>query len=165
VATKEVPISKPEGKLGVLTVGMGAVATTMIAGVESGRRRLWRPVGSLTQMGTIRLGKRTEKRMPKIKDFVPLPDLEDLVFADWDLFKDNAYEAALKAGVLEKAHTGQIRDFLQGIEPLPAAFEQKWVKNLPGNNLKSGKSKMDLAEQVGQDIQQFKKKSGAALCS
>ena len=101
---KAIPIAEPKGKLGVLTVGMGAVATTMIAGVEAVRRKLALPIGSLTQMGTVRLGKRTEKRIPKIKDFVPLASLEDLVFAGWDIFKDNAYEAALKAGVLERTH-------------------------------------------------------------
>ena len=159
---KEIPIAAPKGKLGVMTVGMGAVATTLIAGVEAVRRKLALPIGSLTQMGTVRLGKRTEKRIPKIKDFVPLANLEDLVFAGWDLFKDNAYQAALKAGVLEKAQVEQVKDFLSEIKPMPAAFDQKWVKNLHGDNIKTGKTKMDLAEQVMKDIENFKKKSGAS---
>jgi myo-inositol-1-phosphate synthase len=159
---KEIPIAEPKGKLGVLTVGMGAVATTMIAGVEAVRRKVALPIGSLTQMATVRLGKRTEKRMPKIKDFVPLAELGDLVFAGWDLFKDNASEAAIKAGVLEKSLLDQVKDFLVEIRPMPAAFEQRWVKNLQGNNMKTGKTKMDLAEQVMEDIQQFKKREGAA---
>jgi myo-inositol-1-phosphate synthase len=158
---KEIPIAEPKGKLGVMTVGLGAVATTMIAGVEAVRRKIALPIGSLTQMGTVRLGKRTEKRIPKIKDFVPLAGLDDLVFASWDLFTDNAYESALKAGVLEKQLVDQLKDFLVGIRPMPAAFEQKWVKNLHSNNAKTGKTKMDLAEQVMEDIQQFKKREGA----
>jgi len=162
VNKKEVPIAEPKGRLGIISVGMGAVATTMIAGIEAVRRKLALPIGSLTQMGTVRLGKRTEKRIPKIKDFVPLAELGDLVFAGWDLFKDNAYEAAIKAGVLEKSLLDQVKDFLVEIRPMPAAFEQRWVKNLQGNNLKSGKTKMDLAEQVMEDIQQFKKREGAA---
>jgi myo-inositol-1-phosphate synthase len=133
----------------------------MIAGVEAVRREIARPIGSLTQMGTVRLGKRTEKRIPKIKDFVPLAKLEDLVFGGWDLFKDDAYEAAIKAGVLEKSHLDQVKDFLVEIRPMTAAFEHKWVKRLDGNNLKTGKTKMDLAEQLMKDIEDFKKKSGA----
>ena len=161
LAKKAVPIAAPKGKLGVLTVGMGAVATTMMAGVEAVRKKISLPVGSLTQMGTIRLGKRTEKRIPMIKDFVPLADLDDLVFGGWDLFKDNAYVAARKAGVLEKSHIDKMKGFLKSLEPMPAAFEHKWVKNLDPNNVKSGKSKMDLAEQVMEDIQRFKKQSRA----
>jgi myo-inositol-1-phosphate synthase len=133
----------------------------MRAGVEAVRKKLSLPIGSLTQMGTIRLGKRTEKRIPKIKDFVPLADLDDVVFGGWDLFKDNAYVAAKKAGVLGKEHVEKLKGFLKGVEPLPAAFEQKWVKNLLPNNVKSGKSKMDLAEQVMEDVQRFKKQSKA----
>src|ERR1035441_9426866 len=138
-----------------MTVGLGAVATTMIAGVEAVRRGIALPIGSLTQMGTIRLGKRTDKRIPKIKDFVPLAKLEDLVFASWDLFDDNAYEASLKAGVLDKQLVEQLKDFLRTIKPMKAAFEQKWVKNLHPNNLKTG-SKMELAEQIMEDIREFK---------
>jgi myo-inositol-1-phosphate synthase len=161
VANTEIPIAEPKGKLGVMTVGLGAVATTMIAGVEAVRRKLGLPIGSMTQMGTIRLGKRTDKRVPKIKDFVPLTSLDDLVFASWDLFTDNAYEAALKAGVLDSRLVEQLKDFLVTIKPMPAAFEQKWVKRLHPNNVKTGKTKMDLAEQIMEDIRQFKKRSGA----
>ena len=161
VAKKALPIEAAKGKLGVLTVGMGAVATTMIAGVEAVRTGVALPVGSLTQMATIRLGKRTEKRNPKIKDFVPLADLKDVVFGGWDLFKDNAYVAAKKAGVLGKDHVEKLKGFLKSVEPMPAAFEQKWVKNLHPNNIKSSQSKMDLAEQVMADIERFKKQSKA----
>jgi len=161
VAKKMIPIEAAKGRLGVLTVGMGAVATTMIAGVEAVRKKISLPIGSLTQMGTIRLGKRTEKRIPKIKDFVPLADLKNLVFGGWDLFTDNAYVAAKKAGVLEKSHIEKLKGFLKTVEPMPAAFEQKWVKNLHPNNVKSGQTKMDLAEQVMEDIQRFKKHARA----
>ncbi len=159
MAKTEIQIDEPKGKLGVMTVGLGAVATTMMAGVEAVRRGIALPIGSLTQMGTIRLGKRTDKRVPKIKDFVPLADLKDLVFASWDLFDDNAYEAALKAGVLEKQQVEQLKDFLVTIRPMKAAFEQTWVKNLHPNNLKTG-SKMELAQQIMEDIREFKKSSG-----
>ena len=161
MAKKALPIEAAKGKLGVLTVGMGAVSTTMMAGVEAVRTGVALPVGSLTQMATIRLGKRTEKRNPKIKDFVPLADLKDVVFGGWDLFKDNAYVAAKKAGVLGKEHVEKLKGFLKGVEPMTAAFEQKWVKNLHPNNIKSSQSKMDLAEQVMADIERFKKQSKA----
>ncbi len=154
-------IAEPKGKLGVMTVGLGAVATTMMAGVEAVRRGTAAPIGSLTQMGTIRLGKRTDKRIPKINEFVPLADLNDLVFASWDLFHDNAYEAALKAGVIDPRQLEPLKGFLESIEPMPAAFEQKWVKNLHPNHLKPGKTKMALAEQVSEDIRQFQRTSGA----
>jgi myo-inositol-1-phosphate synthase len=157
VAKKSVHIAEPKGKLGILIPGMGAVATTFIAGIEAIRRRLARPIGSLTQMGTIRLGKRTDNRAPAIKDFVPLAGLDDLVFGGWDLFKDNSYEAALKAGVLERSLLDQVRDFLVGIRPMPAVFEQRFVKRLRGEHVKKGKNKMDLAEQVIEDIRQFQK--------
>ena len=162
MAKKPVQIAEPKGKLGVLIPGMGAVATTFIAGVEAIRRQLARPIGSLTQMGTIRLGKRPEKRAPAIKDFVPLAGLDDLVFGGWDLFKDNCYEAATHAGVLERTLLDQVKDFLSGIRPMPAVFQQKFVKKLHGENIKKGKTKMDLAEQVQDDIRQFQKTSGAS---
>jgi myo-inositol-1-phosphate synthase len=162
VTKKTVQIVEPKGKLGVLIPGMGAVATTFIAGVEAVRRQLARPFGSLTQMGTIRLGKRTDKCTPRIKDFVPLAEPDDLVFAGWDLFTDSCYEAALKAGVLERSLLDQVKDFLTGLRPMPAVFEQKFVKNLRGENVKKGKTKMDLAQQLMDDIQQFKKTSGAS---
>lgn len=158
---KSVPIAPSEGKLGVLIPGMGAVATTFIAGVELIRRNLAQPIGSLTQMGTIRLGRRTEKRSPKIKDFVPLAGLDQLAFGGWDVFRDNAYEAARKAGVLEGSHLEPIRDFLETIRPMPAVFDQKFVKNLHGPNVKKGRTKMDLAKQLMDDIAGFKSASGA----
>ncbi len=157
MSKKAVQIAEPKGKLGILIPGMGAVATTFIAGVEAIRRRLARPIGSLTQMGTIRLGKRTEKRTPSVKDFVPLAELDDLVFGGWDLFKDNCYEAALKAGVLERGLLDQVRDFLTEIRPMPAVFQQKFVTRLHGENVKKGKDKMDLAEQLMDDIREFQK--------
>ena len=162
MAKKSIHIVEPKGKLGVLIPGMGAVATTFMAGVEAIRRQLGRPIGSLTQMGTIRLGKRPEKRAPAIKDFIPLAGLDDLVFGGWDLFKDNSYEAALKAGVLERTLLDQVKDFLSGIRPMPAVFQQKFVKKLHGENVKKGKTKKDLAEQVADDIQNFRKTSGAS---
>jgi myo-inositol-1-phosphate synthase len=162
MAKNPIQIAEPKGKLGVLTPGMGAVATTFIAGVEAVRRQLARPFGSLTQMGTIRLGKRTERRVPKIRDFVPLAGLEDLVFGGWDLFADNCYASALKAGVLERSLLDPLKDFLQEIRPWPAVFEQKFVKNLHAENVKKGKTKMDLAQQVMEDIRQFKQATGAS---
>jgi myo-inositol-1-phosphate synthase len=157
MSSQGVEIAPAQGKLGVLIPGMGAVATTFVAGVEAVRRGLASPIGSLTQMGTVRLGKRTESRSPAIKDFVPLARLDDLVFAGWDLFPDNAYEAALKAGVLERAHLDPVKDSLQQLQPLPAVFEHKFVKNLRGRNVKKGKTKMDLAGQLMDDIAGFKK--------
>jgi len=154
-------VAPATGKLGVMLVGLGAVATTFIAGVENVRRGCALPIGSLTQMGTIRLGKRTEKRSPRIKGFVPLAGLEDLVFAAWDPIPDDAYTAARKAGVLEAHHVEPIADFLKGITPLPAAFDRHYVKRLDGTNVKSGTSKRDLAEQIRADIRTFKQASGA----
>ena len=158
MSVKPIDIAEPNGKLGVLIPGMGAVATTVIAGVEAIRRGLALPIGSLTQMGTIRLGKRTEGRSPAIKDFVPLAGLGDLVFGGWDLFPDSAYQAALKAGVLERSLLDQVKDYLVELEPMPAVFEQKFVKNLRAKNSKKGESKMDLARQVMDDIADFRKR-------
>ena len=152
-------IDRADGKLGIMLVGLGAVSTTTIAGVLPIRRGLAKPIGSLTQMGTIRLGKRTAANSPRIKDFVPLASLDDVVFAGWDLFEDNAYESAKTAGVLEKELLDQIRPELESIRPLPAVFDQKYVKRLHGPNVKKGKSKKDLAEQVRADIQTFKKQN------
>ncbi len=160
MSSQGVAIRPPQGKLGVLIPGIGAVATTFVAGTEAVRRGLAHPIGSLTQMGTVRLGKRTEGRSPAIKDFVPLARLDDLVFAGWDLFPDNAYEAALKAGVLERSHLDAVKDSLQELRPMPAVFERKFVKNLRGKNVKKGKTKMDLAEQLMDDIAGFKKRNG-----
>ncbi len=162
MAAKPVQIAEPKGKLGILIPGMGAVATTFIAGVEAIRRHLAEPIGSLTQMGTIRLGKRTDKRVPNIRDFVPLATLDDLVFGGWDLFRDNTYEAAVKAGVLDRTLLDPIKPFLSRIRPMPAVFEQKFVKNLHGENIKKGRTKMHLAEQLMDDIDKFRKRTGAA---
>ena len=155
-ATPRVTIRQPEGKLGVLTPGLGAVATTFIAGVESIRRGLTRPIGSLTQMATIRLGKRTEQRSPLIRDFAPLASLDDLVFGAWDPIPDDAYTAAKKAGVLEDKHLESVADFLRGIKPMPAVFDSRYVTRLKGENVKQGKTKRDLAEQLRQDIRDFR---------
>ncbi len=148
------------GKLGVLLPGMGAVATTFIAGVEAVRRGHAKPIGSLTQMGTIRLGKRTEGRSPKVSDFVPLASLDDLVFAGWDIFEDNAYESAAHAGVLTNEDLAKEKAFLETIRPMRGVFEPSYVKKLHGTYVKSGKSKMDLAEQLMADIDGFKKANG-----
>lgn len=155
---KGTEIEPAQGKLGVLLVGLGAVSTTFIAGVEAVKRGLAEPVGSLTQMGTIRLGKRTENRVPKIKDFVPLAELDDLVFGAWDIFPDSAYEAALQAGVLEKELLAQLKPQLQKIKPMRAVFDQHYVKRLNGTHIKEGKTKMDLAEQLIEEIAEFKRR-------
>jgi myo-inositol-1-phosphate synthase len=141
--------------------GMGAVATTFMAGVEAVRKGIADPIGSLTQMGTIRLGKRTEGRSPKIKEFVPLAALEDMVFTGWDIFEENSFEAAMHAGVLEKDLLRQIQPFMESIKPMPAVFDRHYVKKLDGRHVKTGKNKMDLAEQLRDDIRNFKKSSGA----
>jgi len=155
--TNPTKIAKPEGKLGIMLVGLGAVSTTTIAGVIAIRRGLAKPIGSLTQMGTIRLGKRTEAKSPRIKDFVPLASLDDVVFAGWDIFDENCFEAARTAGVLERDLLDEIRPELEKIRPWPAVFDRKYVKRLDGTNVKKGTSKKDLAEQVRVDIQTFKK--------
>jgi myo-inositol-1-phosphate synthase len=147
------------GKLGVLTPGLGAVATTFMAGVESIRRGHSSPIGSLTQMATIRLGKRTEGRSPLIKDFVPLAKLDDLVFGAWDPIPDDALTAARKAGVLEEKDIEPIADFLKAIKPMPAVFDNKYVTRIHGENVKKGKTKRDLAEQLRQDMRDFKAKN------
>ena len=141
-------VAPAKGKLGVMVVGMGAVATTMIAGVEAVRRGLAKPIGSLTQMGTIRLGKRTDNKSPLIKDFVPLADLNDMVFTGWDIFEDNVYEAAAHAQVLKPEMLAQLKPYLETIKPMPAVFDQYYVKRLNGTHVKKGKNKRDLAEQV-----------------
>ena len=154
---KAAPIAPATGKLGVMVVGLGAVATTMIAGVEAIRRGLAKPIGSLTQMGTIRLGKRTDNKSPLIKDFVPLAKLDDVVFTGWDIFEDNVYESAAHAKVLDEKTLEQLKPFLETIKPLPAVFDQYYVKRLNGTHVKTGKNKRDLAEQLRADIQAFKK--------
>src|ERR1700679_2859951 len=152
-------IQPAKGKLGVMTVGMGAVATTLIAGVEAVRRGFAQPIGSVSQMGTIRLGKRTDGHSPLIKDFVPLSDLNDIVFTGWDIFGGNLYDAAKTAGVLERDQLEQMRPFLESIEPMPAVFDQHYVKRLTGQKVKTGKNKCDLANQIRNDIAEFKTKT------
>jgi myo-inositol-1-phosphate synthase len=154
-------IAPAKGKLGVMIPGMGAVATTFMAGVEAVRKGIAQPIGSLTQMGTIRLGKRTEGRSPRINQFVPLANLKDVVFTGWDLFEDDAYESAVHAGVLEKELLNQIKPFLKSIKPRKAVFDRNYVKKLDGKHVKKGKNKMDLAQQLRDDIREFRKKSGA----
>jgi myo-inositol-1-phosphate synthase len=146
------------GTLGILTPGLGAVATTFMAGVESIRRGHSKPIGSLTQMATIRLGKRTDNRSPLIKDLVPLAALDNLVFGAWDPIPDDAYTAAKKAGVLEERDLAPVAEFLKGIKPMPAVFDNKYVTRIHGENVKKGKSKRDLAEQLRQDMRDFKAK-------
>ena len=157
---KGVDIAPASGKLGILLVGLGAVSTTFVAGVEAIRKGTAKPIGSLTQMGTIRLGKRTENRCPKIKDFVPLADMDDIVFGAWDIFSDSAYEAALHAGVLEKSLVEDLREQLESLKPMAAVFEHNYVKRLNGANIKQGKNKMELAEQLIADIAKFKEEKG-----
>jgi myo-inositol-1-phosphate synthase len=153
-------IAPATGTLGIMTVGLGAVATTFIAGVESIRRGLARPIGSLTQMATIRLGKRTDNRAPLIKDFVPLARLDDVVFAAWDPIPDDALTAVRRAGVLEEKDIAPIVDFLGSIKPIPAVFENKFVTRIHGTNVKTGTTKRNLAEQLRQDIRDFKSRNG-----
>jgi myo-inositol-1-phosphate synthase len=156
---KGVEIAPAKGKLGVLLVGLGAVSTTFIAGVEAIKQGIAEPIGSLTQMGTIRLGRRTENRVPLIKDFVPLADLNDLVFGAWDIFPDSAYEAAMHAGVLEKELLAQVKTPLQKIKPMKAVFDQTYVKRLNGANVKEGANKMELAEQLIAEIAEWKRRN------
>jgi myo-inositol-1-phosphate synthase len=159
---KGAPIAPAKGKLGILCVGLGAVTTTFIAGVEAIKKDLAKPVGSLSQMGTIRLGKRTDGRSPLIKDFVPLADLNDIVFGTWDIFEENAYEAAMTAGVIERELLVQLKAQLSRIKPMKAVFDQEYVKRLSGTHVKKGKNKFDLAQQLIADIAEFKKKNKLA---
>jgi len=157
-------VQPAKGRLGVLLPGMGAVATTFIAGVENVRRGLAEPVGSLTQLGTIRLGKRTEGRAPAIREFAPLARLEDLEFGGWDPIPDDALQSARVAGVLDERHLEPIAGFLKGVAPMPAVFDQYYVKRLDGPNVKKGKTKRDLAEQLREDIRRFRKERGVERC-
>src|SRR4029079_8675376 len=155
-----VEIAPARGKLGILLVGLGAVSTTTIAGVLAVRKGLAKPIGSLTQMGTVRLGKRTEGRSPKIGEVVPLAGLDDLVFGGWDIFEEDCYAAARTAGVIDPSLLDKLRPELEAIKPWPAVFDQRYVKRLDGPNVKKGKNKRDLAEQVVADIRAFKQKHG-----
>ena len=160
--TEKIRIAPADGKLGVLVPGMGAVTTTFIAGLEAIKRGLGKPIGSLTQLGTIRLGKRTEGRSPAIQDFVPLARMEDLVVGGWDIFPDNAYESAVKAGVLEMPLLEQLKVPLSAMKPMPAVFDQEYVKRLNGPNVKPKGSKIDHAEMVMDDIRRFKQTTGVS---
>jgi myo-inositol-1-phosphate synthase len=154
-------IAPAKGKLGVMVVGLGAVATTFITGVEAVRRGIAQPIGSLTQMGTIRLGKRTEGKAPLVKDFLPLAKLDDIVFTGWDIFEDNVYESAMHAKVLDKDLLNELKPYLEAIKPLPAVFDQHYVKRLHGTHVKTGKNKRELADKLVADIRAFKKSLGA----
>ena len=157
-----VPVEPATGKLGVLIPGLGAVATTFMAGVFAILKGLAKPVGSLTQMATVRLGKRTEHRAPLIRDLVPLAGLEDLVFGGWDIFEANCYEAALGAGVIEKELLGAVRAELEGVDNMAAVFDDRYVKNLAGPKVKAGMDKRDFAEQLIADIRSFRERHGCA---
>ena len=159
---RPVQISKPTGKLGVLLIGLGAVSTTLVAGVEAVKLGLAKPFGSLTQMGTIRLGKRTEKRIPLIRDFVPLTDIKDLVFGAWDIFPDDAFVAASKAAVLDESLLKRLEPQLRALKPMKGTFDQRWVKRLSGTHVKTGRDKKDLAGQVVADIKEFQQMTGAS---
>ncbi|HLV68260.1 MAG TPA: inositol-3-phosphate synthase [Polyangiaceae bacterium] len=153
-------LSEPKGRLAVLLPGLGAVSTTFIAGCLLSRRGLARPIGSLTQTGTIRLGKRTESRTPRISEFVPLARLDDLCFAAWDLYPEDAYESAVQANVLESRHLEPIRDELAAVRPMPAVFYPEYVKRLHGTNVKSAATKADMVEAVREDVRRFRAASG-----
>ena len=157
MSEKKIEITDAKGKLGVLLIGLGAVSTTFIAGVEAIKKGLGEPIGSLTQMGTVRLGKRTEKKIPRIAEFVPLAVLEDLVFAAWDIFEEDAYKASVNAGVLEASLLEQVRGELEAIRPMKAVFHPHDVKRLHGTHLKKEKTKWDLAQKLVEDIQHFQK--------
>jgi len=152
----KITIENPAGKLGVLLPGLGAVATTFIAGVMAIRKGIARPIGSLTQMGTIRLGKRTDKRIPMIKDFIELADLNDLVFGGWDIFTDDVYKSALNAGVLNKELLDQVKEDIEPITPWKAVFYQNYVRKLHGEHVKKADTKYDYAQMLIEDIQKFK---------
>ncbi len=155
------PIASSKGKLGVLLPGMGAVTSTLIAGVELAKKGMAAPKGSLTQLQTLRLGKRYENRAPLIKDFVPLAGLDDLVFGGWDIFEDSMWEAALKAGVLAEHQLAPVRKELESVVPMPAVFDQAYVRNLKPRQVKKAANKLQLAEQIMKDIELFKRSSGA----
>ena len=155
-------IAPADGKLGILNTGNGAVSTTFNARVEAIKRGLGQPIGSQTQLGTVRFGKRTDARTPKIQDFVPLARMEDLVFGGWDIFEDNAYESAAHASVLESSLLEKIREPLETIKPMKAVFDTDYVRRLQGPNVKDRGSKMDKAEMLMDDIRQFRESSGAS---
>ena len=149
-------VTKPVGKLGVLTPGMGAVSTTFMAGVFAARKGLGKPIGSIAEMGKIRLGKRTDEKNPNVKDFVPLASMDDMVFGGWDIFSENTYDAAMRAGVLDKELLYSLKDEMSSVEPMSAVFDHDFVKNIDGENIKNEKTKMDSANALMADIKQFK---------
>lgn len=156
----EIPVVEPaKGKLGVLVVGLGAVTSTLIAGVEHVRRGTGKPFGSLTQLATIRLGKRTDNNSPLIRDFVPLASLDQVVFGAWDPIPDDCYEAAVKCEVLTRDNIEAVADYLKSIKPMPAVFDPKFCKRIKGTNVKKAKTKFDLVEALRDDIRQFKAKN------
>ncbi|MEP6783591.1 MAG: inositol-3-phosphate synthase [Acidobacteriota bacterium] len=157
-----VEIAPASGKLGILLVGLGAVSTTVIAGVHAIRKKLAPPIGSLTELGTIRLGKRTDGRSPRIRELFDLPTLDNIVFGGWDIFEEDCYAAARTAGVLEPSLLDQLRPELEAVKPMPAVFDQQYVKRLDGPNVKKGRNKKDLAEQLIDDIRTFKSQHGCA---
>ncbi len=157
---RKVKIDSPKGKLGILLPGMGAVATTFIAGVLAARKGIGKPYGSLTQMGTIRVGKRDEHKTPLIKEFVPLVELNDIVMGGWDIFEDNAYESAINAGVLEKELLDQLKDEMSAIKPMKGVFSPEYVKKLNGTYIKKADTKWDYAQMLREDIRNFKKENG-----
>lgn len=152
-------IKPADGKLGVLLVGLGAVSTTFVAGVEAAKKGLRKPIGSLTQMGHIRLGKRTDNRNPLVKDFVPLANLNDIVYGAWDIFPDNGYEAACKAGVIPMDLLDQIKDDLVKLQPMKAVYDKNYCRMLEATHYKTGANKMELANQLMEDIESFRKKN------
>jgi myo-inositol-1-phosphate synthase len=158
----QMSVAPADGKLGILIPGMGAVTTTFIAGVEAVKRGIAKPIGSLTQMATIRLGKRTEGRSPYIRDFVPLAPLQDLVFAGWDIYEDNMYDAAVKAGVLDLPLVEQLKEPLSALTPMKAVFDPEYVRRINGPNVKQAPTKMDKAQMLMEDIENFRKTSGVA---
>jgi myo-inositol-1-phosphate synthase len=156
--SKGMEIAPATGKLGIVIPGMGAISSTFIAGVEAIKKGFAKPIGSLTQMGTIRLGKRTENRIPAIKDFVPLASLDDLVFGGWDIFSDDIYQAGVKAGVLERSLLDSVKPALEAVRPWTAVFDKSYVRRLDGTNVKKAANKMELAEQLQEDIKIFQKR-------
>jgi len=160
----KVTIAPAKGRLGILTPGMGAVATTFIAGVMAVRKGLSKPIGSVTEMGTIRVGKRTENNVPSIREFVPLAELNDIVFGGWDLFEENAYESALHSGVLEKELLEQIRPELEAVKPMKAVFDRNYVKKLDGKHVKEAATKWDYAQMLMDDIDKFKADNNVDRC-
>lgn len=160
--TNEVNVQPASGRLGILTPGLGAVATTFIAGTIAIRKGLGKPIGSYSQMGTIRLGKRTENRNPLVKDFISLANLDDCVFGGWDIYEDTVYDAAVNAGVLDRNLLDDLKEELSAIKPMPAVFDKHYVKKLDGTHVKTAATKMELAEQVMEDIKRFKQENNCA---